>query len=107
MEEEIHEILEFNEHKLNMYGYKDNPAFNPNEICNILNIKNDKLVSELRKKYLFEPSILEGPYNRGKSIKLITERGFHELIFRTNSNQADGLKDYISNILKNLRGENN
>ena len=40
-QKEIHQIIEFNQFKINMYGYRDNPAFIVNEICKILDIKND------------------------------------------------------------------
>jgi hypothetical protein len=32
----IHEVMKFGDKSLDIYGTKDNPAFNPNDICNIL-----------------------------------------------------------------------
>ena len=88
-QKEIHQLLEFNNHKINMYGYIDNPAFNPNEICEILQIKKnqDRIIS-IRKEYEFGCPLKGRPKVRGKDIILITERGFHEIVMTSRSPYA-------------------
>ncbi len=91
-----------------MYGYNDNAAFNPNEICKILDIKNntDRL-TKIRKDHEFIcpfPGHMKyRPQYNKQDIILVTERGMHEIIMGSNSKIATELKDFISDILKNIR----
>ena len=87
-----------------MYGFKENPAFNPNEICDILDIKNDTdRLGNIRKQYKYETPLNKAPKVRGKYIKLISERGMYEIIMSSRSKIAQELKDFISDLLINIR----
>ena len=59
-------MIKFGDKQLTLYGFKEKPAFVVNEICSILDVRNDSQhLKNIKQNYKYEAGLVSHPKYNG------------------------------------------